>query len=133
MFVDEATTPFPSLSLLSTCSLRILSSPHLPSQFACLACVTAAIAIALVGFQALSDSVHAQLGLAIFILTALQPILALMRPKKGSALRVLWFSSHLLFGMAALALGWWNCVTGLQLYGEDWGSDTQVRGESGWV
>ena len=90
--------------------------------------MTAAIAIAFVGFQALSDSFHAQLGVAVFTLTALQPLLALMRPKKGSSLRVLWFCSHLLFGMAALALGWWNCMTGLQLYGEDWGTDTQVRG-----
>ena len=62
---------------------------------------------------------------------ALQPFLAVVRPQKGSALRTVWYLSHWTLGMAAVALGWWNCYTGLQLYTEEWATDTTVRALAG--
>ena len=85
-----------------------------------------AFAIAVNSFDAL-DSLHAQMGIAIFIMMALQPVLAVVRPPKGSALRAVWYVTHWTLGMAAAVLGWWNCFTGLQLYTEAWATDTTVR------
>ena len=96
------------------------------SQVLAILCVTPAFGIAVNKFDAL-DSIHAQMGIAIFIMMALQPVLAIMRPHKGSALRAVWYVTHWTLGMAAVALGWWNCFTGLQLYTEEWATDTTVR------
>lgn len=92
-----------------------------------------AFAIAVSSFDVLSEGgIHATLGVAIFAMVALQPILAIVRPHKGSSLRIVWYFTHWTLGMVAVALGWYNIYTGLQLYSEDWGTDTTVSDATMW-
>ena len=92
-----------------------------------MACATAGFAIAVNSFDAL-DALHSQLGIAIFILAGLQPLLALVRPHKGTRSRVVFYAAHWTIGMSAVALGWYNIFTGIGLYGESAGTDVLVSG-----
>ena len=101
-----------------------------PLQSLAVACATAGFAIAVNSFDAM-DALHSQVGIAIFILAALQPLLALVRPHKGTRSRVVFYAAHWTIGMAAVALGWYNIFTGLGLHGEEEGTDVLVSGVCG--
>ncbi|KAH9546636.1 hypothetical protein CY35_12G109200 [Sphagnum magellanicum] len=85
------------------------------------AAATVGLAIGLRKFDALHDSLHAELGLAIGCLIWAQPLVALLlRPKKGQSLRAVWYASHWLIGTGAILLGWFNIFLGLDLFFSDY-------------
>ncbi|CAK9199979.1 unnamed protein product [Sphagnum troendelagicum] len=85
------------------------------------AAATVGLAIGLRKFDALHDSLHAELGLAIGCLIWAQPLVALLlRPKKGQSLRATWYVSHWLIGTGAILLGWFNIFLGLDLFYSDY-------------
>ncbi|KAH8946527.1 hypothetical protein BDL97_12G100100 [Sphagnum fallax] len=74
------------------------------------AAATVGLAIGLRTFDALHDSLHAELGLAIGCLIWAQPLVALLlRPK-----------NHWLIGTGAILLGWFNIFLGLDLFFSDY-------------
>lgn len=99
---------------------------HYILQTLAVLCAVCGFAVAVNGFQALTDTTHAQLGIAVFIITGLQPLIALVRPHKGNAWRVVFYATHWTLGMSAVGLGWYNIYTGIGLYGEDWATDVLV-------
>jgi Eukaryotic cytochrome b561 len=72
---------------------------------------------------------HPLIGLVVMILVVVQSIAGILRPhapKKGEkvpAIRVLWEYGHRLCGMALLAMGWYQCHSGLVLYAERFAND----------
>lgn len=100
------------------------NDPRSPSvQITAVSCVVPAFAISIHYFAALSDSLHAKLGVAVFILMCLQPVMAILRPHKGNLYRPIWYLCHWMFGTSAVILGWYEIYTGLALYSVDWCTD----------
>ena len=91
--------------------------------------VIASFVLACAQFEAIMDSVHSRLGIAVFVLTCTQPALAIFRPSKGSALRLVWFSVHWVLGMTTMGLGWFDLFLGIDLLEENIGKDCKVRHE----
>jgi cytochrome b561 len=77
-------------------------------------------------FQARKGAIgkHHTIGLVVMILVVVQSIAGILRPhtpakgERPSAIRVLWEYGHRLCGMAMLAMGWYQCHSGLVLYAE---------------
>ncbi|CAK9195012.1 unnamed protein product [Sphagnum troendelagicum] len=92
------------------------------------AAATTGLAIGLSKFDALYDSLHAKLGLAVGCLIWAQPLLGLIRPHKGHSSRAVWYVIHWVFGTSAVLLGWYNIFLGLALYIEDWPEVGTLKG-----
>eukprot|EP00475_Leptophrys_vorax_P034649 TRINITY_DN56217_c0_g1_i1.p1 TRINITY_DN56217_c0_g1~~TRINITY_DN56217_c0_g1_i1.p1 ORF type:complete len:301 (+),score=0.85 TRINITY_DN56217_c0_g1_i1:219-1121(+) len=76
-------------------------------------------------FDAITDSTHARMGIAVFTFTIAQPVMGFLRPHKGHTIRVYWYLAHWLFGMLAVGLGWYTLFLGLDIYEEETGTSVQ--------
>jgi hypothetical protein len=67
-------------------------------------------------FHTPDDDPHRQLGVTVFVLSALQPINAWLRPHKGAPWRAHWEWLHRLWGAMVAVMGLWNVFMGSNKY-----------------
>eukprot|EP00850_Spirogloea_muscicola_P017466 SM000150S01725 [mRNA] locus=s150:211883:213553:+ [translate_table: standard] len=75
------------------------------------------------------DSNHSYIGTAVFVAILVNWAAGfVLRPKRGSVLRALWYPVHFFVGMSAVLLGWYNLTLGFRLY-----QDQYSRNHGLWI
>ncbi|CAI5979114.1 unnamed protein product [Closterium sp. NIES-65] len=74
-------------------------------------CIIVFVQSGSVGLQ----SSHGQLGLAIFVLIFVQPMIGHFRPNKGTVNRPTWFVIHWVLGIGIVGLAWLNTFLGFDI------------------
>ncbi|CAI5979107.1 unnamed protein product, partial [Closterium sp. NIES-65] len=69
---------------------------------------------------------HGQLGIAIFVMIFIQPVIGHFRPNKGTVNRPTWFVIHWVFGLVIVGLAWVNTFLGFDAMAAKFASDMQV-------
>ena len=117
----------PSTNVPSGAHLHSSCPVHVSLQVAGLVFILAG---SICAFAALGDSglkwAHGQFGLALFILAFLQPLLGLVRPKKGDAMRGAWYAAHWFIGVCLVIMAWVNTYLGANLFNYIFGANVQV-------
>ncbi|GAQ79917.1 hypothetical protein KFL_000410160 [Klebsormidium nitens] len=98
---------------------------HVGIQILAVCVATAAGGIALARFKS-GPLLHKNVGLSVLILIWIQPVLGLLRPHKGTLLRLPWFFLHWLLGTTAVVLAWINIFWGLDRYRFRFGNTLRV-------
>eukprot|EP00850_Spirogloea_muscicola_P017897 SM000158S02029 [mRNA] locus=s158:143577:144867:- [translate_table: standard] len=75
------------------------------------------------------DSNHSYIGTAVFVAILVNWAAGfVLRPKRGSVLRALWYPVHFFVGTSAVLLGWYNLTLGFRLY-----QDQYSRNHGLWI
>ncbi|CAI5509605.1 unnamed protein product [Closterium sp. Naga37s-1] len=85
-------------------------------------CIIGMVESGSVGLQ----GTHGQLGIAIFVMIFIQPVIGHFRPNKGTVNRPTWFIIHWVFGMVIVGLAWVNTFLGFDAMASKFASDMQV-------
>nr|GMD38325.1 cytochrome B561 domain-containing protein At2g30890-like [Ipomoea batatas] len=87
---------------------------------------TAGAAMSLKHFDNSFSNTHQRLGLALYIIVWLQTLIGILRPRRGSKARSVWFFAHWLLGTALSLLGVINIYTGLQAFNKRTSRSTNI-------
>ncbi|KAJ4729018.1 Cytochrome b561 domain-containing protein [Melia azedarach] len=98
--------------------LRIIFYAHAISQTIALLLATAGAVLSIKNFNNSFSNHHQKIGVALYGIIWLQALLGILRPRRGSRGRSLWFFAHWVLGTAVSLLGILNIYTGLQAYHE---------------
>ncbi|CAM6091466.1 unnamed protein product [Calypogeia fissa] len=105
-----------SNSLASPARARLLLYLHSTVQCGGVGCATAGIAILIKEFGPTFFHTHMKLGLALWIITMIMPVISIVRPAKGTQGRPIWLFVHWLLGTGVIFLGVVNCYIGIEIY-----------------
>lgn len=97
-------------------NVRTLVYVHTIIQVVAVLTVICSAAVAVTKFDNSFTYTHERLGLALWILVWLPPLVGLIRPNHGVTTRPIWYALHWLVGTGAVILGWYNIYTGLHAY-----------------
>ncbi|XP_041003427.1 cytochrome b561 domain-containing protein At2g30890-like [Juglans microcarpa x Juglans regia] len=98
--------------------LRILFYVHAILQILVVLLATAGAVLSIKNFNNSFNNYHQRIGVALYGIIWLQPLLGIVRPQRGSKGRSVWFFVHWLVGTAISLLGILNIYSGLQAYHE---------------
>uniref|UniRef100_A0ACD5T7C5 Uncharacterized protein n=1 Tax=Avena sativa TaxID=4498 RepID=A0ACD5T7C5_AVESA len=107
-----------SSNVSSAKAVRALFYCHVASQIAGVALATAGAVLSVKNFENAFDNTHQRIGLALYGLIWLQPVIGFIRPDRGVKARSVWYLAHWLLGMVVCVLGVANVYIGLHTYGE---------------
>ncbi|PIN11580.1 hypothetical protein CDL12_15822 [Handroanthus impetiginosus] len=96
--------------------LRIIFYIHAIAQVLAVLLATAGAVMSIKYFDNSFNNYHQRIGLAFYILMWLQALVGIVRPKRGSKSRSIWFLFHWIVGIAVSLLGVINIYTGLEAY-----------------
>eukprot|EP01018_Ginkgo_biloba_P025328 Gb_09965 [translate_table: standard] len=96
--------------------LKILFYLHVVIQTLAVAIATAGAIISLMKFHTKFRYTHQRLGLTLYIIVWLQPIVGFLRPKRGMKGRTIWYSVHWILGVGGVILGIVNTYIGIHAY-----------------
>ncbi|KAK9093516.1 hypothetical protein Syun_028427 [Stephania yunnanensis] len=96
--------------------LKMLFYAHVALQMLAVGLVTAAAVMSIKNFENAFNNNHQKIGLGLYGMTWLQPLIGYCRPQRGSKRRSLWFFVHWILGTATSLLGIINIYTGLHAY-----------------
>ncbi|PWZ33669.1 hypothetical protein Zm00014a_033138 [Zea mays] len=98
--------------------VRALFYCHAISQTVAVLLATGGAVLSLMNFENSFSNSHQRVGLALYGVMWLQPILGFFRPERGVKVRSLWYFFHWLLGIAICATGIVNVYIGLRTYHE---------------
>lgn len=98
--------------------IRLLFYCHVISQVAAVLLATGGAVLSLMNFENSFSNSHQRVGLALYGVMWLQPIIGFFRPERGVKVRSLWYFFHWLLGIAICATGIVNVYIGLRTYHE---------------
>ncbi|KAG6661690.1 hypothetical protein CIPAW_03G192200 [Carya illinoinensis] len=98
--------------------LRILFYVHAILQILVVLLATAGAVLSIKNFNNSFNNYHQRIGVALYGIIWLQPLVGVVRPQRGSKGRSVWFFVHWLLGTAVSLLGILNVYSGLQAYHE---------------
>ncbi|KAJ6920391.1 cytochrome b561 domain-containing protein [Populus alba x Populus x berolinensis] len=96
--------------------LKILFYVHSISQMLSVLLSTAGAVMSIKNFNNSFDNHHQRIGVGLYGIVWLQALTGLLRPRRGSKGRSLWFFVHWITGTAVSLLGIISIYTGLQAY-----------------
>ncbi|KAL3508950.1 hypothetical protein ACH5RR_028351 [Cinchona calisaya] len=96
--------------------LKILFYIHAVFQILSILLLTAGAIMSFKNFENSFNNDHQRLGLGLYGLVWLQFLIGIIRPRRGSKARSVWFVVHWILGIAVSLLGIINIYTGLQAY-----------------
>lgn len=96
--------------------LEILFYLHVGLQTLAVILATAGAIISLIKFNNKFWYTHQRLGLCLYIIVWLQPIMGFLRPQRGMKWRCLWYFVHWIFGTGGVILGIVNTYIGFNSY-----------------
>ncbi|KAK9086051.1 hypothetical protein Sjap_026462 [Stephania japonica] len=96
--------------------LKMLFYAHVALQMVAVGLVTAGAIMSIKNFENAFNNNHQKIGLGLYGMTWLQPLIGYCRPQRGSKRRSLWFFVHWILGTATSLLGIINIYTGLHAY-----------------
>lgn len=97
-------------------TVRTLVYTHICIQVVAVLAVICSAVVAIVKFDNNFHYTHERLGLALWILVWLAPLIGFIRPDHGVRSRPAWYAAHWLFGTAGVLLGFYNIYTGMHAY-----------------
>nr|CAB3473820.1 unnamed protein product [Digitaria exilis] len=98
--------------------IRLLFYCHVISQVAAVLLATGGAVLSLMNFENSFSNSHQRVGLALYGVMWLQPIIGFFRPERGVKVRSLWYFFHWFLGIAICATGIVNVYIGLRTYHE---------------
>lgn len=98
--------------------IRALFYCHAISQTVAVLLATGGAVLSLMNFENSFSNSHQRVGLALYGVMWLQPIIGFFRPERGVKVRSLWYFFHWLLGIAICATGIVNVYIGLRTYHE---------------
>ncbi|CAO1948052.1 unnamed protein product [Urochloa humidicola] len=98
--------------------IRLLFYCHVISQVAAVLLATGGVVLSLMNFENSFSNSHQRVGLALYGVMWLQPIIGFFRPERGVKVRSLWYFVHWFLGIAICATGIVNVYIGLRTYHE---------------
>nr|GLL34657.1 cytochrome b561 domain-containing protein At4g18260-like isoform X2 [Ipomoea trifida] len=106
--------------------VKIMFYAHVVLEILAVLLATAGAAMSLKHFDNSFSNTHQRLGLALYIVVWLQTLIGILRPRRGSKARSVWFFAHWLLGTALSLLGVINIYTGLQAYNKRTSRSTNI-------
>jgi len=97
-------------------TVRTLVYTHIFIQVIAVLAVICAAVVGVTKFDNSFTYTHERLGLALWILVWLAPLVGFIRPEHGGRTRPIWYGIHWLFGTGGVVLGFYNIYTGLNAY-----------------
>lgn len=97
-------------------TVRTLVYAHIFVQVIAVLAVICSAVVAITKFDNAFTYTHERLGLALWILVWLAPLVGLIRPQHGVRSRPIWYGIHWILGTAGVVLGFYNIYTGLHAY-----------------
>ncbi|KAM3412777.1 hypothetical protein ACQJBY_004126 [Aegilops geniculata] len=107
-----------SSNVKSAKAVRVLFYCHVAAQVAGVALATAAAALSITNFENAFNNTHQRIGVALYGLVWLQPLIGFLRPDRGVKARSVWYLSHWLLGVVVCVVGVANVYIGLHTYRE---------------
>ncbi|CAD5182242.1 unnamed protein product [Musa acuminata subsp. malaccensis] len=98
--------------------LKALFYAHVIVQTVAILLATAAAVLSVINFENSFSNTHQRLGAALYALIWIQPVVAFLRPHRGTKLRGVWYLLHWLLGTGVCVLGVANVYIGLHTYRE---------------
>ncbi|XP_066306740.1 cytochrome b561 domain-containing protein At2g30890-like [Miscanthus floridulus] len=98
--------------------IRALFYCHAISQTVAVLLATGGAVLSLMNFENSFSNSHQRVGLALYGVMWLQPIIGFFRPERGVKVRSLWYFLHWLLGIAICVTGIVNVYIGLRTYHE---------------
>lgn len=97
-------------------TVRTLVYTHITLQVIAVLAVICSAVVAVTKFDNNFHYTHERLGLALWILVWVAPLLGLIRPHHGVRSRTVWYTLHWLTGTGGVLLGFYNIYTGMHAY-----------------
>ncbi|XP_077250985.1 cytochrome b561 domain-containing protein At2g30890-like [Tasmannia lanceolata] len=96
--------------------LKVLFYSHVILQLASVLLATAGAVMSIKNFDNSFNNTHQRIGLALYAIIWLQPLIGFCRPQRGSKRRSIWYFVHWILGTGVSILGIINIYTGLHAY-----------------
>ncbi|XP_058101116.1 cytochrome b561 domain-containing protein At4g18260-like [Magnolia sinica] len=96
--------------------VKVLFYLHVILQIASVLLTTAGAVMSIKNFENSFSNTHQRIGLALYALMWLQPLIGFCRPQRGVRGRSIWYFVHWILGTGVCLLGIINIYTGLQAY-----------------
>uniref|UniRef100_A0A1D1YNZ2 Putative ferric-chelate reductase 1 n=1 Tax=Anthurium amnicola TaxID=1678845 RepID=A0A1D1YNZ2_9ARAE len=97
-------------------SLKMLFYSHVILQIASVLLATAGAVLAVMNFENAFNNSHQRMGLAVYALMWLQPLIGFLRPHRGTKGRTIWYFVHWFLGTGLSILAIINIYFGLHAY-----------------
>lgn len=107
-----------SSNVRSAKSVRVLFYCHVAAQIAAVVLATAGAVLSVKNFENAFNNTHQRIGLALYGLIWLQPVIGFIRPDRGVKARSVWYLAHWLLGIVVCVVGVANVYIGLHTYRE---------------
>ncbi|XP_020597899.1 cytochrome b561 domain-containing protein At2g30890-like [Phalaenopsis equestris] len=96
--------------------LKIIFLSHVVLQMAAVLLATGAAVLSVRNFDNSFSNMHQRIGLGLYGLILVQPLIGFLRPHRGVKLRSIWYTIHWLFGTVISIIGIINIYFGLNAY-----------------
>lgn len=107
-----------STNVRSAKAVKVLFYCHVASQMVAVVLATAGAVLSVRNFENAFNNTHQRIGLAIYGLIWLQPLVGFLRPDRGVKARSVWYLAHWFLGIVVCVVGVANVYIGLHVYGE---------------
>ncbi|KAG6520524.1 hypothetical protein ZIOFF_017581 [Zingiber officinale] len=98
--------------------VKVLFYTHVTVQILALLLATVAAVLSLINFENSFNNTHQKIGLVLYGLIWIQPLIAFVRPRRGIRFRSLWYLMHWLLGTGVCVMGIANIFIGLHTFHE---------------
>ncbi|KAG6498486.1 cytochrome b561 domain-containing protein At2g30890-like [Zingiber officinale] len=98
--------------------VKVLFYTHVTVQILAILLATVAAVLSLINFENSFNNTHQKIGLVLYGLIWIQPLIAFVRPRRGMKTRSLWYLVHWLLGTGVCVLGIANIFIGLHTFHE---------------
>ncbi|CAM0953857.1 unnamed protein product [Alopecurus aequalis] len=115
-----------SSNVKSAKAVRVLFYCHVAAQIAGVVLATASAVLSVRNFENAFNNPHQRIGLAVYGLIWLQPLIGFLRPDRGVKARSVWYLAHWLLGMVVCVVGVANVYIGLHTYRERTGRSVRL-------
>ncbi|KAK1698768.1 hypothetical protein QYE76_015465 [Lolium multiflorum] len=115
-----------SSNVRSAKSVRVLFYSHVALQIAAVVLATAGAVLSVKNFENAFNNTHQRIGLALYGLIWLQPVIGFIRPDRGVKARSVWYLAHWLLGIVVCVVGVANVYIGLHTYRERTGRSVRL-------
>lgn len=96
--------------------LKILYYCHVILQVASVLLATAGAIMSMKNFENSFNNTHQRIGLVLYGIILVQPLIGFCRPQRGARGRSVWYFAHWILGTGVTILGIINVYTGLHVY-----------------
>ncbi|XP_039115719.1 cytochrome b561 domain-containing protein At2g30890-like isoform X2 [Dioscorea cayenensis subsp. rotundata] len=96
--------------------LKALYYCHVILQITAVFLALAAVILSIIHFENFFNNTHQRIGLALYVLIVIQPLVGFFRPQRGVKFRRLWYFVHWILGNGVCIVGIINIYIGLHAF-----------------